>query len=225
MENILTLLRRNVVLIKRYIIIFLLYSLVLPVMYIQVLKPEQEIVFWMAGFIQLFIMSIVINNTIEIAEENNKRVVELLCSAPYSRKQLVLTSYIFDLCIFSMFWLLIIVESIIMRNNFLHLNILGIGVVLMICNLYRGVMLPFQFKYGYSKTKNIFALLSFLLIFGIPVLTKIVDMNRIFIKCMQWKIFKIAYWQQCSIIYVIAIGATLLSYYFSIKVYEKKDFN
>lgn len=225
MVKIIALLKRNVLLIKKYVPIFFGYSLLLPYIYIGVLKPDNEFIYWMAGFMMLFIMSIVINNTIELADENNKRVVQLLCSAPYSRQQLVLSSYLFDYIVFGLFWILLIVESVVLSNNFLHINVLGVGLVLFICNIYRGILLPFKFKFGYSKTKNIFALVSFIFIFGFPVITNFCDINKLSMMFIQLPFFKIPYYVQCITVYVIAITISIVSYFISVQVYNKREFN
>lgn len=223
MRDLLALSRKNLVLIKKYIIIFLFYTLALPYVYVRIVENKNELVFWLISFIDLLIMLIVIVNTIEIADEKNNRVLHILCAAPYKREEIVLSKYLFDYMIFAVYWLLIGAESLCLRSNFLHINILSVLSIFLVCSLYRGIMIPFQLKFGYSKTKNIFTFISFGLIFGIPIITNLIEMKRIFDLFENIALFKMDYYVQCIIVALFAVIVNIISYVVSIRIFRNKD--
>lgn len=223
MKGILLLTRKNIILMKKYIIPLMIYALVLPYVFISIVESKATLIYWLASFIDFLVMLIVITNTIEMAEDKNNKVLYLLCASPYTRGEIVLSKYVFDYIIFIIYWMLIGIESLILRSNFLHIGYVGVCAIFIIVSLYRGVMIPFEIKWGYSKTKNIFTFVTFGFIFGIPLLTKVLDTDialKFLEKCI---FFKMNYLIQCIVMTIFAVLCNVISYAISINIFKNKD--
>ena len=223
MKNILILTKKNIILAKKYLVIMILVPCVLPYMYVNIIENKVDFVYWLISFINLFIVMIVMTNIVEVADENNKRAMHLLCVAPYNRSELVLSKYMFNWMIFLVFWSLVILESVVLQNNFLHLTVLGIGFTFLLYSTYRGVMIPLQIKLGYSQIKNIFTIISLFFIIGIPMMSKLIDIESVAKLLKYTHIFQMEYWIQCALVWGIAVGINIVSCVISARIFRVKD--
>ena len=96
-------------------------------------------------------------NAISISEKGPKAST-LLCALPFSRKNIVLSKYIFCILIYLACCLIFGIETLI----FPQLRSIGYKVpilLFMVVSLFLGVYLPAQYKLGYEKTKLFFVVL------------------------------------------------------------------
>ncbi|MFQ7279700.1 MAG: ABC-2 transporter permease [Bacteroides caccae] len=108
------------------------------------------------GFVLITIFSIfMLLQYVSLKETQYPKASTLLCALPFSRKNIVLSKYIFCILIYLACCLIFGIETLI----FPQLRSIGYKVpilLFMVVSLFLGVYLPAQYKLGYEKTKLFF---------------------------------------------------------------------
>ena len=111
------------------------------------------------GFVLITIFSIfMLLQYVSLKETQYPKASTLLCALPFSRKNIVLSKYIFCILIYLACCLIFGIETPI----FPQLRSIGYKVpilLFMVVSLFLGVYLPAQYKLGYEKTKLFFVVL------------------------------------------------------------------
>ncbi|MRB24889.1 ABC-2 transporter permease, partial [Bacillus thuringiensis] len=79
----------------------------------------------------------------------------LLCATPYTRSAFVKAKYLFLLVVFLCASIIRMIISIIIPSGIENLSINALGITFLVVSILFGILLPFQFKFGFDKTKMI----------------------------------------------------------------------
>ena len=138
------LVKKDFLIVKKYVLIMFAVCILFPV-FLLWRSPEYA---GILGFVLITIFSIFML----------LQYVTLLCALPFSRKNIVLSKYIFCILIYLACCLIFGIETLI----FPQLRSIGYKVpilLFMVVSLFLGVYLPAQYKLGYEKTKLFFVVL------------------------------------------------------------------
>ena len=169
-------------------------------------------------FMVLFVLVMLLPNTVSMAETADERVTAYLCATPYSRKQMVLSKYIFDICIVVVYFFIYTLESMVFQDVG-RVGGLTASVLIAVIFLYRGAYIPLEYKVGYEKAKYIGMASIMLLPFLLPTLLNNIDIEKLDFSVIT----ALPVWLK----YVMVYGGILLwltvSYMLSERIFEKKE--
>lgn len=169
------LVKKDLLLIKRYIVVTLLLLIVIPVFIIRTAPslPSVLVFLYMVVLGELMLLQ-----ALSQTEAKSPKTVALLCAAPYSRNTVVQAKYVFFLLIFAYCYIAYTLVALVMNAGAL-LDGFSVFVVLF-CNItICAIYLPVEFKYGLVKTKFIFIIAVFTFSLG-PALFSNVFANILF---------------------------------------------
>ena len=111
------------------------------------------------GFVLTTIFSVfMLLQYVSLKETQYPKASTLLCALPFSRKNIVLSKYIFCMLIYLACCLIFGIETLI----FPQLSSMGYKIpilLFLVISLFLGIYLPAQYKLGYEKTKLFFVVL------------------------------------------------------------------
>lgn len=157
------LVKKDFLIVKKYVLIMLVAAIAIP-----------PVMLWRApeyGGVMGFILSVIfavfmLLQYVSLKEYQCPKASALLCAAPFPRRLLVLSKYIFCMLIYAICCLIFGIETMaapqlgILRLDALALMFLVTATVV-------GLYLPIQYKLGYEKTKFVFVVI----IMASPVIT------------------------------------------------------
>ena len=149
------LVKKDFLIVKKYVLIMFAVCILFPV-FLLWRSPEYA---GILGFVLITIFSIfMLLQYVSLKETQYPKASTLLCALPFSRKNIVLSKYIFCILIYLACCLIFGIETLI----FPQLRSIGYKVpilLFMVVSLFLGVYLPAQYKLGYEKTKLFFVVL------------------------------------------------------------------
>lgn len=169
----LNLLKKDVLIVKKYVGIMLAAAVLIPPFMLWK-APEYTGTF---GFVLSTVFCVfMLLQYVSLKEYQFPKAVILLCSAPFSRKMIVLSKYIFCIAVYVVCCAIYAAETILMpalgTGNgtifFLMLIVVSAGI---------GVYLPAQYRIGYEKTRFALGVGIMVSPFLLPQLMKIENMN------------------------------------------------
>ncbi len=151
----LQLVKKDFLIVKKYVLLMFLVCIIFPLFLIW-RSPEYA---GILGFVLITIFSIfMLLQYVSLKETQYPKASTLLCALPFSRKNIVLSKYIFCILIYLACCLIFGVETLLfpqLRNVGYEMPIL----LFLVVSLFLGVYLPIQYKLGYEKTKLFFVVL------------------------------------------------------------------
>ncbi len=154
---------------KKVILFVIIMIIFLPVFLTnQVGADMSTLVF----FIITIVMMLMLPGTISMNESKYEKAYSYLSITPYSRFQLVICKYIFDLIIFLAIIIIYYAETIFLSRYVGNLEVIVIAITFLSVSIIRGVIIPLEFKFGYEKTKYISIIVLMIVCFGVPLLTR-----------------------------------------------------
>jgi len=144
------------------------------------------------------------------------KTAALLCSAPYPRKFIVLSKYIFCGINFIFCGIIFKLETLLFPQLG-KFNAVMLVFTLLFLAIFIGIYLPLQYKLGFEKTKLFFSIVIVILPFSFSYLLKIKNkMNFNFFYSIDTAVL-------CTISILFSFIVIILSAYFSVKIYNKID--
>ncbi|CVI72488.1 hypothetical protein NDGK_02566 [Clostridiales bacterium CHKCI001] len=151
----LQLVKKDFLIVKKYVLLMFLVCIIFPLFLIW-RSPEYA---GILGFVLITIFSIfMLLQYVSLKETQYPKASTLLCALPFSRKNIVLSKYIFCILIYLACCLIFGIETLLfpqLRNVGYEVPIL----LFLVVSLFLGVYLPIQYKLGYEKTKLFFVVL------------------------------------------------------------------
>ena len=173
-------------------------------------------------FIITIVMMLMLPGTISMNESKYEKAYSYLSITPYSRFQLVICKYIFDLIIFLAIIIIYYLETIFLSRYVGNLEVIVIAITFFSVSIIRGFIIPLEFKFGYEKTKYISIIVLMIVCFGVPLLTRYFSIDFFnnflldFILNLHRSILSI-------LIFIISIAISILSIQISYKIFFNKE--
>ncbi|MCU4981432.1 ABC-2 transporter permease [Bacillus cereus] len=207
---------KDILLVKRYFSILLVFAAVAPI-YLSTQLHLND-----GGLIGLLLtvvfMEHILFGTISKFEDQYKGAT-LLCATPYTRSAFVKAKYLFLLVVFLCASIIRIITSIIIPSGIENLSINALGITFLVVSILFGILLPFQFKFGFDKTRMISFIVVFLTPFVAPTLIKEIQLSHLnFTLPLPFPSIIMA-WMP----FLISIVISIISMIISLKIYAKKD--
>lgn len=151
----LQLVKKDFLIVKKYVLLMAAVCILFPVFLLWRI-PEFA---GLLGFVLVTVFSILILlQYVSLKETQYPKASTLLCALPFSRKNIVLSRYIFCIVIYFACCLIFGIESLL----FPTLQSIGCRVpivLFLLVSLCLSIYLPIQYKVGYEKTKLFFTVL------------------------------------------------------------------
>ncbi|PDY35642.1 ABC transporter permease [Bacillus wiedmannii] len=207
---------KDIMLVKKYFSILLVFAAIAPIYLSTQLKLNDG---GLIGFLLTVVfMEHILFGTISKFEDQYKGAT-LLCATPYTRTAFVKAKYLFLLVVFLCASIIRMITSIIIPSGIENLSINALGITFLVVSILFGILLPFQFKFGFDKTRMISFIVVFLTPFVAPTLIKEIQLSHLnFTLPLPFPSIIMA-WMPCLISIVISIISMIIS----LKIYAKKD--
>ncbi|MCU7757062.1 ABC-2 transporter permease [Bacillus cereus] len=207
---------KDIMLVKKYFSILLVFAAIAPIYLSTQLKLNDG---GLIGFLLTVVfMEHILFGTISKFEDQYKGAT-LLCATPYTRSAFVKAKYLFLLVVFLCASIIRMITSIIIPSGIENLSINALGITFLVVSTLFGILLPFQFKFGFDKTRMISFIVVFLTPFVAPTLIKEIQLSHLnFTLPLPFPSIIMA-WMPCLISIVISIISMIIS----LKIYAKKD--
>ncbi|MEJ9176572.1 ABC-2 transporter permease [Bacillus cereus] len=207
---------KDIMLVKKYFSILLVFAAIAPIYLSTQLKLNDG---GLIGFLLTVVfMEHILFGTISKFEDQYKGAT-LLCATPYTRSAFVKAKYLFLLVVFLCASIIRMITSIIIPSGIENLSINALGITSLVVSILFGILLPFQFKFGFDKTRMISFIVVFLTPFIAPTLIKEIQLSHLnFTLPLPFPSIIMA-WMPCLISIVISIISMIIS----LKIYAKKD--
>ncbi|PEN43626.1 ABC transporter permease [Bacillus wiedmannii] len=207
---------KDILLVKRYFFILLVFAAIAPIYLSTQLKLNDG---GLIGFLLTVVfMEHILFGTISKFEDQYKGAT-LLCATPYTRSAFVKAKYLFLLVVFLCASIIRMITSIIIPSGIENLSINALGITFLVVSILFGILLPFQFKFGFDKTRMISFIVVFLTPFVAPTLIKEIQLSHLnFTLPLPFPSIIMA-WMPCLISIIISIISMIIS----LKIYAKKD--
>lgn len=215
------LIRKDLLLIRKYVLFMVIFSAIAPSLLLWNMDVETRffdfygiIVF----FLVLFVIVLFLSNSVSLIEETYKKGCAYLCTTPYGRDQMVLSKYVFSYLIFAGYCLIYGLTHLVLPKYTISLTFEKIAISFFVISVFRCILIPLEYKFGYEKAKYIITMLIIgmpfvtSMIFGSIDITKrdfsgIMDMNTI--------------WRGVLIVTLLIINAVSMS--LSCWIFKKKE--
>ena len=209
----LQLVKKDFLIVNKYVLLMIAVCVVFPLFLIW-RSPEYA---GILGFVLITIFSIfMLLQYVSLKETQYPKASTLLCALPFSRKDIVLSKYIFCILIYFACSLIFGLETLLfpqLRNVGYELPALSFLVISVVLGIY----LPVQYKLGYEKTKMFFVVL----IMASPFLfAKSLEIETNFIAEVLSERNPIALLAACLIISMVIL---IISSVISTGIYKKAD--
>ncbi|EJV73727.1 ABC-2 transporter permease [Bacillus cereus] len=207
---------KDILLVKKYFFILLVFAAIAPIYLSTQLQLNDG---GLIGFLLTVVfMEHILFGTISKFEDQYKGA-SLLCATPYTRSAFVKAKYLFLFVVFLCASIIRMITSIIMPSGIENLSINALGITFLVVSILFGILLPFQFKFGFDKARMISFIVVFLIPFVAPTLIKEIQLSHLnFTLSLPFPSI-IMVWMPCLISIVISIISMIVS----LKIYAKKD--
>ncbi|WP_100488340.1 ABC-2 transporter permease [Sporolactobacillus pectinivorans] len=212
----LPLVKKDFILIKKYLAFLVLFAAIAPVYMSQSLAPgsDHSILFFLVVFVLEYVLFF------QIARyEVQYRGSAYLCATPYTRNAYVEAKYLFILLVFIGVTLIQIVTSLFVPSMAEGITLQSLGITLLILSLSFGIIIPALFKFGYDKLKFVLYFMIILTPFLLTPLVRWYQSSGISLSVP----LPIPQTIRTFLLYFIALLICFVSMFISIKIYEKKD--
>lgn len=215
------LIRKDFLLVRKYVCLMMVFSAIAPPLLLWNMHAENAFVDFygmMIFFLVLFVIVLFLSNSVSLIDETYKKGCAYLCTTPYGRNQIVLSKYAFSYMIFAFYCIIYGLTSLVVPKYTISLTFENIAISFFIVSIFRCVLIPLEFKFGYEKAKYIITML----IIGMPFITSIffdsiditkIDFSKIANMDSIWRVALVA------ILVIVNVISMALSCY----VFKKKD--
>ncbi|MFA9380825.1 MAG: ABC-2 transporter permease [Acetanaerobacterium sp.] len=207
------LVKKDFLLVKKYVLFMLLFTLAFPLF---ILWRAPVFIGFVSFLFTAFFTEFILCQAVSLLAAKYPKTDALLCAAPYSRSCIVKAKYACFLLIFVLCCLVYSIVSLVIPAIGV-LNVSTVLLVLLLCAIPYSIYMPFQFKLGFEKTKFAFMIIIFGLSFGTPLIYMAnVQLDLSILSAMSALI-------QCVALAAATIAALGISMRISIGIYAKKE--
>ena len=175
------LLKKDVLIVKKYVLIMLAAAVLIPPFMLWRAPQYTGVLGFMLSVIFCVFMLL---QYVSLKEYQFPKAATLLCATPYPRKMIVLSKYIFCMVTYVACCLIYGIETLIIPGLRSY-NIKLFVLMLFITCIFISVYLPVQYKLGYEKTKFAFAVVIMASPFILPQLMKMENVNLDFLSLLS----------------------------------------
>lgn len=215
------LMRKDFLLVRKYACFMILFSAIAPPLLLWNMHAESGLVEFygmMIFFLVLFVTVLFLSNSVSLVDEKYKKGCAYLCTTPYGRNQIVLSKYAFSYVIFVIYCVIYGLTSLAVPEYTISLTFEKIAISFFAVSIFRCVLIPLEFKFGYEKTKYIITML----IIGMPFLISIVFHNIDITKINLSNIANMdIIWRTALIVVLLVFN--VISMALSCYIFKKKD--
>lgn len=212
---IIKLILKDIYLIKKYLFLTMILAVIVPLFYAW---RAPKLLGFTVIIMTVLLVEVLLVGNLFIEEEKYPKAEMLLCSSPYTRKNLVCEKYIFSFLIFIYCCLAYDVVALLFPY-ISFLKIKTIFLILLINTALFGVFFPLQYKFGIQSTK----LFLSVGVFAFPlILTGLVNICSD--KLNSFVVKNVSENSQYIIISFLIIIIEILSINISNKIYSHKEF-
>ena len=206
------LIKKDVLIVKKYVLIMLAAAVLIP-----------PFMFWRApqytgvlGFMLSVIFCVfMLLQYVSLKEYQFPKAATLLCAAPYLRRMIVLSKYIFCMATYVVCCLIYGIETLVIPGLG-SCDIKLFVLMLFITSVFIGVYLPVQYKLGYEKTKFAFVVVIMASPFILPYLMKMENVNLDFLSLFSPIL-------GYGGIILLSLGILVVSIFLSMRFYSSVD--
>lgn len=206
------LLKKDVLIIKKYVLIMLAAAIIIPP-FILWRVPEFT---GKLGFIlsEIFCVLMLVQY-VSLKEYQSPKAATLLCTTPFSRKMMVLSRYIFCIAVYAACCIIYAVETLIIPG-------LGTADTMMyflmffVIAVFISIYLPIQYKLGYEKTRFVCSAVMVASPFLLPYFMKMGSLNLDFLSALSPILV-------CCCILLISCAVLAASAALSVKFYNETE--
>lgn len=168
------------------------------------------------GFILSVIFAVfMLLQYVSLKEYQSPKAATLLCATPFTRKEMVLSKYIFCMAIYAICCIAFGIETLVIPGLGTA-DITMFALMFLVTSIFIGIYLPVQYKLGYEKTKFVFVVVIMASPIILPLLMRMDGLNLGFLSTLSQ--------------YLICGGSVLIGFCFlaisatlSVKIYNKAD--
>ncbi len=209
---VLSLLKKDFLIVKKYVLIMLFVIVLIPP-FMRWRTPEFTGVL---GFILSVVFAVfMLLQYVSLKEYQFPKAAALLCAAPFSRKEMVLSKYLFCMAVYVICCIVFKIETLLIPGLGTA-DIKMFALMFLVTAVFIGLYLPVQYKLGYEKTKIAFMVIIMASPVILPLLLRMESFNLDFLSMISpWLISG----------GIVLIGAAFLaaSAFLSMKIYDKAD--
>lgn len=206
------LIKKDILIVKKYVLIMFAAAVFIPPFMLW-RAPEYTGIF---GFILSTIFCVLmLLQYVLLKEYQFPKAATLLCAAPFSRKMMVLSKYIFCMAIYVACCVIYAIETILIPALG-TVNIMIFFLMLFVISAFIGIYLPVQYKIGYEKTKFAFVVVIMASPFILPQLMKMGNANLNFFS-------EVSPLLVCGRALVLSLIILIVSVVLSMKFYSETD--
>lgn len=213
----LSLMKKDFLLVKKYLIVMFAAAVALPVF----IKIKTEVMMT-GGFFAFFISTLyilfILFNSVSMLEFKYKASA-LLCATPYTRNALVVSKYLFLLVLFIGTFILYTATALLIPSRMDMLSLSDFGTSFFIVTIIFSILIPVQYYFGFDKARYVFFFSIFLVPFVSPVIIKYIQANDFGFQ-LTLPVPSVVQ-DLLPLVLALAIGA--VSLIASIRIYEKKN--
>ena len=207
-----SLLKKDFLIVRKYVRIMLLFIVLIPP-FMRWRTPEFTGVL---GFILSVIFSVfMLLQYVSLKEYQFPKAAAFLCAAPFSRKAMVLSKYLFCMTVYMVCCIVFKIETLIIPG----LGTAGLklfALMFLVTAVFIGLYLPVQYKFGYEKTKIIFMVVIMASPVILPLLLRMESLN---LDCLSM----LSPYLISGGIVLLGAACLIVSASLSVKIYDKAD--
>ena len=206
------LLKKDFLIVKKYVLIMLLFIFLIPP-FMRWRTPEFTGVL---GFVLSVIFAVfMLLQYVSLKEYQFPKAATLLCATPFTRKEMVLSKYIFCMAIYAICCIAYEIETLVIPGLGTA-DITMFALMFLVTALFIGIYLPIQYKLGYEKTKFAFVVVIMASPIILPLLMRMDGLNLGFLSMLSPYLI-------CGGIVLIGFVFLAISASLSVKIYTKAD--
>lgn len=171
------LIKKDVLIIKKYVLIMMAAAVLIPPFMLWRAPQYTGILGFMLSVIFCVFMLL---QYVSLKEYQFPKAATLLCAAPYSRRMMVLSKYIFCMTIYAACCVIYGIETFVVPELG-SCDIKLFVLMFFITSVFIGIYLPLQYRLGYEKTKFAFVVVIMASPFILPQLMKMETVNLDFL--------------------------------------------
>lgn len=221
--NILHLVKKDYLLVKKQILLMVLVIIAVPILYLSKLDVvNNSIESAIIVLVVVFVVIMLLPSSVSLVELNSKKGLNFLCIVPYTRTQIVLSKYLFDLCVFGVCFIFLLIVNLIYPSGSVKLSGIVIALTYLLTSIYRGIIIPVEYKYGYEKSKYI----STFSIVLMPILISSISQNSACVKVISkiGRLFNGNGLMDIIVVFAIAIVINIVSFTLANRIFKNKEF-
>ena len=176
------LVRKDFLLVKKYIMIMIVVAIVAPGLLLKQAQVDSSVLNVLGGvifFLVLFVIMLLLSSSVSLVDETYKKGCAFLCTTPYGRARIVISKYVFSYIVFIVYCLIYFLEHLMIPQYTIDISFEIVIISLALISVFRCILIPLEYKFGYEKAKYIIMIL----ITGMPFVSSTIlgriDLSRI----------------------------------------------